>query len=250
MRRTLIGVLNLLRVIPTAILSTIWYGIRVVYAARTSDGERDPRLVELPRAWGHSLLRGAGVRVEVEGAEHLVEPAVLVCNHVSWYDTFAVLTHLPVDTRFVGKREIVRIPFFGPAWLAAGHIPIDRRDRRSAIESLRHAGEALRRDGGVIVMFPEGTRSRDGALQPFKKGAFMLALQIGVPIIPVAVVGSREIMRKGSILVHPGTMRLRIGEPIPVTEMTEDDRDVLVATARSRVAALLGHPITLEGREV
>lgn len=240
--------LNMLRLVPIAIVSTIWHAIRIVGVARTTKLERDPRLAALPKSWTDSLLGAGGVRVEVEGIENLVEPAVLVCNHVSWYDVFALMSHLPVDARFVGKKEIVKIPFFGPAWLASGHIPLDRSDRRAAIRSLERAGEILRTDGGVIVMFPEGTRSSDGELQPFKKGAFMLALQLGVPVVPAAILGSRAIMPKGSALVRPGTVTLRIGEPIPVDGFSEDDRDVLVSRAHDAVRALTEPQLTLEGR--
>lgn len=243
------ALLNTLRLVPVAIVSTIWHAIRIVRVARTTRLERDPRLVALPKSWTDSLLRAGGVKVEMEGLENLVEPAVLVCNHVSWYDVFALVSHLPVDARFVGKQEIVKIPFFGPAWLASGHIPIDRSDRRKAIRSLERAGDALRAHGGVVVMFPEGTRSPDGELRPFKKGAFMLALQLGVPVVPAAVVGGGKIMPKGSILVRPGTMTIRIGEPIPVQGMTADDRDVLVAKAHDAVRALRGEGLTIEGRE-
>lgn len=241
--------LNMLRLVPVAIVSTVWHAFRIVSVARGTKLDRDPRLAELPKSWTDSLLKAGGVRVEVEGLEHLVEPAVLVCNHVSWYDVFALMSHLPVDARFVGKKEIVKIPFFGPAWLASGHIPIDRSDRRAAIRSLERAGEVLRTDGGVIVMFPEGTRSADGELQPFKKGAFMLALQLGVPVVPAAILGSRAIMPKGSALVRPGTMTLRIGEPIPVEGLSEDDRDVLVSRAHDAVRALIEPLFITEGRE-
>jgi len=245
----MITLLNMLRLVPVAIVSTIWHAIRIVWVARTTRLERDPRLAALPKSWTDSLLAGGGVSVEVEGLENLVEPAVLVSNHVSWYDVFALMSSLPVDARFVGKKEIVKIPFFGPAWIASGHIPIDRSDRRAAIRSLERAGEILQNDGGVIIMFPEGTRSRDGELQPFKKGAFMLALQLGVPIVPAAVVGSRAIMPKGSALVRPGTITIRIGEPIPVQGLSERDRDALVETCHDAVEALRGQPLTIEGRE-
>jgi len=243
------ALLNMIRLIPVAIASTVWHGIRIVWVARRTRLDRDPRLVDLPRSWTDSLLWAGGVRVRVEGLENLVEPAVLVCNHVSWYDVFALVSYLPVDARFVGKKEIVKIPFFGPAWLASGHIPIDRSDRRKAIRSLERAGEILEEDGGVIVMFPEGTRSRDGSLQPFKKGAFMLALQLGVPVVPTAVIGSRKIMRKGSALVHPGEMTIRIGEPITVEDLTLGDRDVLVEQAHDAVRALGGGQSIIEARE-
>src|SRR6056297_190739 len=118
------ALLNMVRLSPVAIASTIWHGIRIVWVARRTRLDRDPRLVDLPRSWTDSLLWAGGVRVRMEGLENLVEPAVLVCNHVSCYDVFALVSNLPVDARFVGKKEIVKIPFFGPAWVASGHIPI------------------------------------------------------------------------------------------------------------------------------
>ena len=176
----------------------------------------------------------------MEGLEHLdpPRPAVLVANHESWFDVFALAGHLPVDYRFVGKKELTRVPFFGPAWVACGNIPIDRSDRRAAIASLKSAGETMRRDNALLVMFPEGTRSSDGVLLPFKKGAFVLALELGVPVIPVGVSGGRERMPKGAFLVRPGRMTVRIGPPLEVEGWTPADRDRLIALARAEVQRL------------
>jgi 1-acyl-sn-glycerol-3-phosphate acyltransferase len=138
----------------------------------------------------------------------------------------------------VGKQELTAVPVFGPAWQACGNIPIDRRDHDAAVRSLDRAGALLRRDGGVIIMFPEGTRSPDGAMLPFKKGAFVLALKLGVPVIPVGLSGSRAVLPKGRWRVRPGTIRVRIGEPIPVDGLGEGDRDALLARTRTVVEAL------------
>ena len=223
-----------------AAVSTVYHAARILIPAAFRSPNFPTIAKEQPRNWARSLLWAAGVTVEVEGLENLPpgEPAVLVANHQSWFDVFALVVHLPVDYRFVGKIELTRIPFFGPSWLATGHIAIDRSDRNKAIESLRGAGESLRRDGAVVVMFPEGTRSEDGELLPFKKGAFVLALQTGVSIVPAGVSGSRAIMPKGSWRIRPGTVVIRIGPPIPVEGRGEGARDALLGQARAEIERL------------
>ena len=194
-----------------------------------------------PRAWCREILRAAGVEVEIEGAEHLEEHRgeILVANHVSWFDVFALAGHLPVSVRFVAKKELEKVPIFGPAWKACGHVSIDRSDRAAAIASLEKAGELIHRNRTTVVMFAEGTRSPDGELKPFKKGPFVLAIQGGVPVVPAAIVGSRGVMPKGAWRIRPGRIRVRIGEPIPVEGLEHEDRDALTVRAHARVAALL-----------
>ncbi|MBT8337929.1 MAG: 1-acyl-sn-glycerol-3-phosphate acyltransferase [Gemmatimonadetes bacterium] len=236
----MIRLLNTLRVYLLGFASTAYHAAIIVGSTTFKTRNAERICFQAPRNWCRSLLWSAGVRVELEGLEHLdpPRPAVLVCNHESWYDVFALAGKLPVDYRFVGKKELARIPLFGPAWIASGHIPIDRSNRKAAIQSLRRAGEIMRRDNAVVVMFPEGTRSADGTLLPFKKGAFVLALETGVPVIPIGVSGGRRIMPKGSLLVRPGTMRVHIGAPIEVDGLTVQDRDQLVERARVAVERL------------
>jgi 1-acyl-sn-glycerol-3-phosphate acyltransferase len=227
-------------VVLVCAVATARYGFLILWVS----WRRSPRLAELcwsvPRAWAGTLLRAASVRVEMTGVEHLApdRPGILVANHESWFDVLALGAHLPVAFRFVGKQELTAVPVFGPAWQACGNIPIDRRDHDAAVRSLDRAGALLRRDGGVIIMFPEGTRSPDGAMLPFKKGAFVLALKLGVPVIPVGLSGSRAVLPKGRWRVRPGTIRVRIGEPIPVDGLGEGDRDALLARTRTVVEAL------------
>ena len=181
------------------------------------------------------------MKVEFENPE-AIDPErsqVLVANHTSWFDVLALAAHIPGSYRFVAKKELEKIPFFGPAWLACGHISIDRSDRKAAIRSLAEAREKLERDHPTIILFPEGTRSRTGELLPFKKGAFVLALQTGVEVVPAAIMGSRDVMKKGSFLVYPGTVRIRFGEPIAVEGLEMEDRDALTGRARDAVQGLL-----------
>lgn len=236
----MIRLLNSIRLYCVAAVSTVWYAVRIVGATSLKTRNMERICWTGPRGWSRSLLWAGGVEVDFEGLEHLEpgRPAVLVANHESWYDVFALAGHLPVDYRFVGKKALAKVPFFGPAWLACGHIPIDRSNRKAAIESLRIAGEKIRREKAVVVMFPEGTRSEDGTLLPFKKGAFVLALDMGVPIIPVGVSGSRALMPKGAFLVRPGRIRVRIGPPIEVDGWTVADRGRLLELARAEVERL------------
>lgn len=198
-----------------------------------------------PTRWGVAVLKSAGVRVEVEGFEHYEagRAQVLVSNHASWFDVFALSAVLPPGFRFVAKQELSKIPIFGPSWVAAGHYAVDRSNREAAVASLKEAGQLIRQGKHTLVMFPEGTRSDDGRLKPFKKGAFVLAINSGAPILPVAVLGSREVMAKGSWVVRPGTITVRFGAPISTEGMDATDRDRLTALGRRAVAELLGEAL-------
>lgn len=201
---------------------------------------------DIARRWSRILLRAAGVTVEVEGAERFDKDAahIMVANHSSWFDVFALAGYLPAHFRFVAKQELSKIPIFGRAWLECGHISIDRSDRQAAVESLDLAGERIRKENLDIVLFAEGTRSPDGKLQRFKKGAFVLALKAGVPVVPVAIMGTRDVMPKGRWRVRAGKVQIRIGDPISVEGMTTTDRDRLLETTWHAVAALKGEPAT------
>jgi len=191
--------------------------------------------------WGRSMVRLAGVRVHLEGAdrEKLDQPLIVVANHLSWYDVFVLAGFFPGKSRFVAKDELRRIPLFGAAWETCGHVRVNRGDRAEAVRSLTEAGDRIRRERLNVIVFPEGTRSPDGTLLPFKKGAFVLALQTGVPILPVGISGSREVMAKGSFRIRPGEIFVRVGEPISVEGLTVADRDALITRARAEVEALL-----------
>lgn len=230
------------RALVAAVLATAWYGAIILWASYRRTPGQTRICDECPRKWALMILRWTGTRVVVEYPERIVtgHPQIVVVNHVSWFDVLAVAGHLPGRHRFVAKKELANVPVFGPVLRACGHISIDRDNRGSAIRSLDLARRELEEGAPTVVLFPEGTRSASGELKPFKKGAFMLALQSGAEIVPVALLGTREIMPKGSFLVRTGrTIRVRIGEPIPVTGLTLEDRDELADRARSAVADLL-----------
>jgi 1-acyl-sn-glycerol-3-phosphate acyltransferase len=196
------------------------------------------------RSWARWIIATSGVHVIVYGIENLApdRPHIVVSNHASWYDVFAIAANLPDRFSFVAKKELTRIPIFGPAWQAAGHISIDRSDTQSAIRTLEEAGERMRREHSAVVIFPEGTRSETGELLPFKKGAFMLALHTGVEIVPTAVRGGRNILPKGSWRVRGGEIIVRFGSPIQTTGYNESNRDDLIVRVRREIETLLRTP--------
>ena len=207
---------------------------------------------QLARRWTQLILKLAGVRVELFDADRVdwSQPSVVVANHQSWFDVFALAAHLPGRVRFVAKEELAGIPFFGRAWRNCGHISIDRSDRKRAIESLDRAAERVREDALAVTLFPEGTRSPDGRLYAFKKGAFIMAIKTRAPIVPVGISGSRDIMPKGSFRVRGGEIRIRVGEPIAVQDVDTRGRDELRQASRAAVAALIEGEDAEVGRRV
>jgi len=192
------------------------------------------------RNWARKLLKLSSVSVVVEGVVNLERSnsCVVIANHESWFDVFALAGWLPVSAKFVGKRELANIPLFGSSWQACGHVAIDRRNRDSAIRSLNSVVERMRHQPMHVVMFAEGTRSVTGELQTFKKGPFILAIEAGTPIIPVAIIGSRKIMPKGSYSIGKGEIKIRIGKPIDVLGKSYEDRDYLRTIVQRKVAEL------------
>jgi len=191
--------------------------------------------------WGRSMVRLAGVQVVMEGAtrEKLDRPLVVVANHQSWFDVFVLAGFLPGRARFVAKEELRRIPIFGAAWETCGHVRVNRGDRAEAVRSLNEAGARIRNERLNVILFPEGTRSADGHLLPFKKGAFVLALQTQVPILPVGISGSRAIMGKDSFRIRPGVITVRLGEPISVEGLSTAARDDVLNRARREILELM-----------
>jgi 1-acyl-sn-glycerol-3-phosphate acyltransferase len=193
----------------------------------------------VPRRWAHDLIVASGIEVHVVGREHLegLGPCVYCSNHSSFIDPGALLEALPGSVRFVAKRELFRVPGFGTALRLSGQIALDRTDKDAAVDALSGATQAIR-EGKSAAIFVEGTRSRDGVLQPFKKGAFVLAIEAQVPVVPVYIAGARELMPKGGIVPDPGPVEVRIGTPIPTAGLTYDDRDGLRDRVWTAMAAL------------
>jgi len=205
-------------------LYTIGWGAIATVAAPFS-GEA---VVWVARNWIRWIFATCGVRVEASGLEHVrsTKTAVYMSNHQSVLDIGAIVSSLPVSWRFVAKKELTYIPFFGWALGLSDQVVIDRGNRRRSVESLRRAAERVR--GGVnVIIFPEGTRSRDGSLQPFKSGGFHLAIDAQVPIIPVTVSGSIQLTPRRSLQVRSGPIKVVYGAPLATAGLTTRDRELL-----------------------
>ena len=185
---------SLVFVDPLIIFSTVFFGvISLVASPFDSTGAF---MMKTARVWARSLLAIAGVRVRVEGLENLTPGAsyVFASNHLSYMDTPVILTHIPADFRFMAKDGLFKIPLLGTHLGQAGHIPVPRHDPRAAVKTMTLAAETIRTRNISLLIFPEGGRSADGVLQPFKDGAAYIAIKAGVPVVPLAISGTHEIL--------------------------------------------------------
>jgi 1-acyl-sn-glycerol-3-phosphate acyltransferase len=191
------------------------------------------------RDWCRSLLRANRIRVKSDGLDKLerLGSCVYAVNHESWVDIWAACDVLPGSLRFMAKKELFKVPIFGPSIRAARHFTVDRGDRLSALGAYQEAAAAIR-EGLRAVVFPEGTRSRDGRLLPFKKGPFVLAIAAQVPVVPVFVEGGFAILPKGALHPRPGEVTVRIGDPIPTEGLSYEDRDALSRKCRAAMVGL------------
>jgi 1-acyl-sn-glycerol-3-phosphate acyltransferase len=230
-----------LRYLVALVLGTIWYGSTVILAAWfRRPHEREGVYHRAAHDWARLLLSSAGVTVTAVGTEHLShsEAQVIVANHQSWFDILALFLVLPVELRFVAKKEAFAIPFFGSVLRALGHVRLDRTNLKAAIAAYEVAAQYIKDQRLSVLVFPEGTRSRSGLLQPFKNGPFVLAIQSGVPVVPAYVAGTFGILPKGSIRVRPSAVQVSVGAPIPTAGLTIADREALRNRAQGAVARL------------
>jgi 1-acyl-sn-glycerol-3-phosphate acyltransferase len=223
------------------VAGTAWYGSTVIIASLLRrPHDRQGVYERAAHDWARLLLKAAGVTVSVEGAEHLsqTEAQIVVANHQSWFDILAVFYVLPVEMRFVAKKELFAIPFFGSVLKALGHVRLDRTNLKQAIAAYEVASRYIREQRLSVLVFAEGTRSRTGELQPFKSGPFVLAIESGAPVVPVYVAGTFGILPKGSIRVRPRAVQVTVAEAIPTTGLTVEDRGALRDRTRAVVARL------------
>ncbi len=232
---TLLNYLHSAVAIPLIYLYTIVMGsISLIVSLSDAGGRRQHWCAQ---TWCRMIARTAGARVRVHGAEHIKAGTsyVFLSTHQSYMDIPAMLGYLPAQLRIAAKKVLFRIPFMGWHLTRAGHIPIDRSSTQNAVASMQKAAAYLH-DGICAFIFPEGTRSRDGVLHGFKKGGFKLAIQAGVPIIPITIIGSRQVLPCDSMILRPGTIDMYVDEPIPTAGLTDDDIDALMRSVRAAMA--------------
>ncbi len=193
------------------------------------------------RSFACSVLRVAGVKVYVKGEENAPSgvPRIYMSNHQSYFDVIALMGRLPDNGRFVAKKSLEYIPIFGYAMRKVGTIIIDRNKPEEARRVLNEIG-GDRMSGGIgVIIFPEGTRSRDGNLGEFKRGGFVLALQTGATIVPVGIHGSREILPAEGYTLKPGEIYMAIGEPIKTDDLTVEDKNHLLDRTKKSIERLM-----------
>ena len=189
--------------------------------------------------WARCILFGSRIKVRIRGLSNIEssQSYIFMLNHQSFYDIPVILGCLPVQFRWLAKHELFKIPLFGIAMRRAGYISINRTDRRSAFQSLKIAALIIR-SGVPVVIFPEGTRSPDGRILPFKKGGFVLAIQSQVPIVPVIIQGTSAILTKKQIKITPGEVSIQVCAPIPTTDYTTKTKEILM----ERVKTVISEP--------
>jgi 1-acyl-sn-glycerol-3-phosphate acyltransferase len=226
--------------VATVVL-TLVFGVPALFLSLVNP--RGDWVLRFGRSWARGICAAAGVSVTALGVANIPadRPVILISNHQSHFDMLALLLTMPRPFRVVAKRHLFYIPVFGWCLYLAGMIPIDREKRSSAFQSLERAADRIR-GGEPVLFFPEGTRSRDGQLLPFKKGAFVIALKAGAPIVPVSVAGSLAVLPKGSLRIRPGHITVRYGPEIAVASETLDTKERLIDRVREAVARGLAGP--------
>jgi 1-acyl-sn-glycerol-3-phosphate acyltransferase len=223
---------------PLILLSTVVMGTLSLIASffdRTGNSQH-----QVARAWARMLLAVCFIRVRVEGLEKL-DPRgayVFVANHGSFMDIPALLASLPQQFRFFAKKGLFRIPFLGTHLRRAGHLQVDRSSPRASLKTMLEAARIIGGRGVSVLNFPEGGRSAEG-LREFKEGPAYIAIKAGVPVVPVAIVGMRELLPMGSIHLRSGRVVLRVGDPIATKGLEASDRMELTGRLYREVSRLL-----------
>ena len=231
------GILALVWGAVATVLSVLYTAILGLVAAFVAVIGYPHAVSPISRLWGHLILKTCGIRIEIEGMAHLsgIGPCVLVSNHQSFFDIFAICARMPGEPRFVAKQELEKIPVIGFTMRRSGHVFIDRARGGQAI---RNAIKSAR-EGYSIVVFAEGTRFSDNRVHPFNDGAAWLAIATRLPCVPIAISGSARFFPRGARIVRSGqTMRIAIGEPIETAEMRSGDRQTLTSRLEDTVHAL------------
>ncbi len=195
---------------------------------------------KIGRFWAALHLKISGIKVSLDGLENIRQPPyILMCNHQSALDIYSLLSSLPLSFKWIAKRQLFLIPFIGWAMKRAGYISIDRENPREALKAIEDAARKIR-DGMNIIIFPEGTRSKDGVLLPFKKGVFSLALRAGVPILPVGIYGTSRLQPKGSFIPNKkGVIYINIGRPVATSDRGRAAKTDVMNEVRTEIERLI-----------
>ncbi|MGH7814621.1 MAG: lysophospholipid acyltransferase family protein [Candidatus Binataceae bacterium] len=231
------GLPNLIWGAAATIASVLWTAILAPCAAVGAALGRYHAVTELSRLWARGIIAACGVRVEIDGLENLagLDSYLLVANHKSFFDIFAIAAYIPGDPRFVAKKELLKLPFIGYAMQHSGHVIIDRE---AGGKEIRKAVEIIKR-GFTVCIFAEGHRFNDNLVHEFSDGAAWLAILTKLPAVPMAISGSAAFMPRGAKFVSPGgTMRLAIGKPIPTAGMKSADRVELTRQLEEQVRTM------------
>ncbi|MGC8810999.1 MAG: lysophospholipid acyltransferase family protein [bacterium] len=212
-------------------LTTVVLGTGAIILSIFDSSGNTPHLVA--RLWGKIQLKTTGTKVRIEGLEKIdpKQSYILVSNHQSNFDIFALLGYLPIQFRWTAKASLFRIPFLGWAMSRIGYIPIERESPKKAYKSMLQAAEKVK-NGVSVMIFPEGTRSPDGQLQAFKKGVFLIALKSQAPILPITIKGTNKIMRKGDWRTYPGDVVIIIDQPLETKQISSAEEELLAAKVR------------------
>jgi 1-acyl-sn-glycerol-3-phosphate acyltransferase len=222
-----------------AVLVTLVAATLVLVVAALSSAS--PLIDVINRWWARTLVRAAGIRLRGEGLEK-IDPRqryILVSNHYSYFDIPCILAIVPQPIRFMAKVSLFKIPVFGWALGRAGFIPIDRKNRRTAVKSFDLAAERIRK-GNTIVIFPEEGRSRTVEMRPFQRGAFLLAIKAQMPMMPIAIDGTWNVFRVGAKRITPADVTVRAGELIDCAGCTLRDKERLAGESRAQIERMLG----------
>jgi len=200
-----------------------------------------PWIDRIIRVWARSLVRAAGIDLRTERMETVdrTQRYILVANHYSYFDIPVIIAAVPQPIRFMAKISLFKIPIFGWALGRAGFIPIDRKNRRTAVKSFDLAAERIRK-GNTIVVFPEEGRSRNRQMRPFQRGGFLLALKSELPILPLAIDGTYDVFRVGATRITPAPVTLKVGEPIATAGRSVREKEHLAEQSRGQIERMLG----------
>jgi 1-acyl-sn-glycerol-3-phosphate acyltransferase len=238
----------MLRTIWTALVAvavTIPVSIAVIgFTLFSSTSKTVDRMI---RWWARRIVRAAGIDLQVENGERIAadQRFILVSNHYSYLDIPCILAGISQQPiRFLAKKSLFSIPIFGWALGRSGFVPIDRKNRRTAVKSFELAAERIRK-GNTIVVFPEEGRTSTRELRPFQRGGFLLALKSGLPVIPIAIDSTFDVLPVGANRIKPGRVTLRVGMPIATEDRSVREKESLAGESRQQIEGMLfsGRPL-------